>query len=579
MNKHELQNNFHTSEIGFSTSFPSGTIDVPDEPGGYIISSGCGSGKSSSIKDLIRHKFEEGVLYAVDTVVEAVKMFVYITAVICPETSLLEDDVFLLVSPEKIDDPDLKVKVQQMFDLFKSDPSIVMRKKVLILTHIRLWTDLIDKFLIFNNLNIPAFNGDFKDLMSRTDLRRYIIIDETPCFFKPFFSMSRALLPAFLECNDGIWHLRPRVVMEEVYDKFISETDLQFFNTTTQSGKEKRDTALNLIEISYQKWLLSKTKNLYCSFFPVNLVQGNMKCHVLLYEGAGDVLFSGINSGKYKLLNTKKKYDCQVNFSEFTYNMNHKIDFKEQIKELNELVDNVCNIIQNSNDEKTLVVVKKEYGSKESGTGESTFVKYLESIIPSRGIIDDTLYSITYYGSSLCKSTNEFRDYKNIILCGGWAPSPMDLKLAYGFDTSKHDYTLYFFIQLISRIGIRNRDQGKYNVYYSSDFGKKFMEQLSLYFNHNNFLATAPRRKLSPDDLLVEKVNDLKLRKQVKDAIKKLAIHYPVLQDAIIGGTGCKIEVSLSKLSKILDRKTKEKRKYNFLITSLASINIVLEIT
>lgn len=41
-------------------------IDVPDERGGYIISSGCGSGKTESIKSLIRNKYNDGILYCVD---------------------------------------------------------------------------------------------------------------------------------------------------------------------------------------------------------------------------------------------------------------------------------------------------------------------------------------------------------------------------------------------------------------------------------------------------------------------------------------------------------------------------------
>ena len=39
---------------GFRMQLSTGVIDVPDDNGGYIISSGCGSGKTESIKSLIR---------------------------------------------------------------------------------------------------------------------------------------------------------------------------------------------------------------------------------------------------------------------------------------------------------------------------------------------------------------------------------------------------------------------------------------------------------------------------------------------------------------------------------------------
>ena len=61
----------HSNANGFDVSFKTGSATIPDQEGGYIISTGCGSGKTESIKDLIRKKFEHGVLYCVDTKAEA----------------------------------------------------------------------------------------------------------------------------------------------------------------------------------------------------------------------------------------------------------------------------------------------------------------------------------------------------------------------------------------------------------------------------------------------------------------------------------------------------------------------------
>ena len=44
----------HITGEGFRMKLSTGVIDVPDDNGGYIISSGCGSGKTESIKSLIR---------------------------------------------------------------------------------------------------------------------------------------------------------------------------------------------------------------------------------------------------------------------------------------------------------------------------------------------------------------------------------------------------------------------------------------------------------------------------------------------------------------------------------------------
>lgn len=49
----------HSTGPGFRMGLKTGEIDVPDERGGYIVSSGMGSGKTESIKSLIRQKHEK----------------------------------------------------------------------------------------------------------------------------------------------------------------------------------------------------------------------------------------------------------------------------------------------------------------------------------------------------------------------------------------------------------------------------------------------------------------------------------------------------------------------------------------
>ena len=51
----------HSNANGFDVSFKTGSATIPDQEGGYISATGCGSGKTESIKHLIRKKFEHGV--------------------------------------------------------------------------------------------------------------------------------------------------------------------------------------------------------------------------------------------------------------------------------------------------------------------------------------------------------------------------------------------------------------------------------------------------------------------------------------------------------------------------------------
>ena len=54
------------------------SIRVPMMYGGEAIASGCGSGKTTVIKDIIRQKFNEGILYSAATIEECNKMYDWI---------------------------------------------------------------------------------------------------------------------------------------------------------------------------------------------------------------------------------------------------------------------------------------------------------------------------------------------------------------------------------------------------------------------------------------------------------------------------------------------------------------------
>ena len=53
-------------------------------------------------------------------------------------------------------------------DVYRDHPEAIMQKKVILLTHVRFWSDLIYYFLIYKpTAPIPVFDGDFKTLMMR----------------------------------------------------------------------------------------------------------------------------------------------------------------------------------------------------------------------------------------------------------------------------------------------------------------------------------------------------------------------------------------------------------------------------
>ena len=56
-------------------NFLTGSVTIPREYGGYVIASGCGSGKTTSIKQLIGMKWHEGILYSASTINECDEMY------------------------------------------------------------------------------------------------------------------------------------------------------------------------------------------------------------------------------------------------------------------------------------------------------------------------------------------------------------------------------------------------------------------------------------------------------------------------------------------------------------------------
>ena len=69
---------------------------------------------------------------------------------------------------------------------YKTHPENVVGIRILIITHVRFFTDLINYFLLYepNNPNpvVPVFDGDFKKLMQQDNLRNIFFLMKLHCF-------------------------------------------------------------------------------------------------------------------------------------------------------------------------------------------------------------------------------------------------------------------------------------------------------------------------------------------------------------------------------------------------------------
>lgn len=558
----------HSTGDGFTMDLKTGVVDVPDENGGYIISTSMGAGKTESIKSLIRHKYDMGILYCVDTKEELKKMYCWIIDELVKDKScgLNYNDV-MIVSSDK--------DFQYQLSLYRDNPEMLMYKKVILITHVRFWTDLINYFLIYSpdkNEEVRPFDGDFAKLMSRDDLRRYVVFDETPTFIKPFVEFDRTLLGIFGKTDeDGRIVSKDKAEIEKYYDSFIRNTKLDFFNDTYKINRIKRDVVLGLVPKYYDSWMVDEGQKVGITFNPVDICPDNVaiKTHVLIFEGAGNILFKG--SSCFKLLDVKEKYNTVTEFKQVEFGLKrNRLDNDK----FSSFLDDVAKLI----DKPSLVVCWKDVNGNDEGPGISSYAERVRNGLLERKV-NPEIFSVTYYGASDNKSTNQYRDMKQIILCGDWSlPNTEAAKIrkAYGTKADSQDLKMWYFAQLITRIGIRKHIKGEvYTVLYTCDFEECFINRLDSYFNKNKLIPISP---MIHEDWKV-KLEGMKIRSNTKSEIITLAGSDDKMQQAIVQGKEFRKEVTFDFLDMLgIKRILHEKHRYNTLVETLKKIGITLVI-
>lgn len=558
----------HTTGDGFTMRLMTGEIDVPDKYGGYLVSSGQGSGKTESIKSLIRQKYDNGILYCVDTNEELGKMYDWIIRELVYDElcSLRYDDVMIVSSDSRW---------SYFFDKYKNDPGILLNKKIILITHVRFWTDMINYFLLFKpKKDIEPFDGDFASLMSRDDLRKYVVFDETPTFITPFIEFDRTLLGIFSKTDgNGKIVCMDKNELDLFYNTFIRGTNNDFFKRNCKIDRIKKNVVLNLIPKCFDTWMLLDkcTNKVGFTFNPVDLCPENiiMKSYILIFEGAADILLK--SSSCFKLLDVKKKYNTVTDFV--------KLDFKIKRKAVDNVrlsffLDNIAKLITKT----TLVVCWKDINGNEESPGVSSYANMIREELLMRHV-NPSLFHVTYYGATDNKSTNRYKDMEQIILAGDWnLPSTEATKIrkAYGTKTDLYAQKDWFFSQLITRIGIRKHIKGeRYTVFYTDDFNPDFISRMDSYFNRNKIDARNPIRH---EDWKI-RLESLNIRKNIKEEIIALAGNDDKMQKAIIQGNEYKKKVTFSFLDMLgIKRYDRKRQRYKPLIENLGKLGITLDI-
>jgi len=557
----------HTGN-GFDIPFPNGSVTIPDTPGGYCISSGCGSGKTESIKSLIRQKFAKGVLYCVDTVTECQKMHQWVLDELVTPGIIPATDVMMINSKSDL----------ESMKTYQDHPEKICEVPILIVVQVRFFVELINYFLLYKPKTKPQpFDGDFRSLMASHDLRTYIVFDETPLFLKPFTTLTKGELSPYVLDHNGSWVCKSPQEIWRIYDSFIKgDSKMDYNRKENVLAKTMNSVVLSMIPRMFTSWMAQKGKEYHIQYWPSDLVQPGMTSHVLIYEGAGDILLG--NSNKFKLLDVPKKYNSTVDFHSFGFALSRKAIPTD--KEYSSFVVSVHNIL-NTCQGKTLIVIWKDFkGGLLSEKSDNTYVTKLQDVLITDGVPAGS-FAVTYYGAADTKSTNSYRDYRNIILCGRWGLGDNVIhRLKRGFDCGvacMENYMMWYYVQLILRIGIRNNNSGKYHIYYSNDHEDTFIFRLSVCLNQNIFI---PLKVKAGTPLWEALIQNYKMGKKYLPDLRKLVGHDSGLKTAIEAGQPYIYTIPLKDIARLIPKKKKQQKdNYKGLIGFLEKINVKLQIT
>ena len=535
-------------------------VELPDDVGNFILSTGCGSGKTYWLERFILTHYMEGMLIIVDSIVSANSLYFDLLT----KLGLDANDMMLIHSKTDYD----------VMNEYANNPEEVTKKKVLIMTNVRLYTEYPPVYLLYNKngVTLSSFDGDWKKLMNNPNTRRWIIIDEIPGFIQKYATVSKLHLGVLGETDDnGGYKAKEFIVMEKDYNTFIAHSDAALFATTTALGKLKTDSALYIIKHKYLD-MMKVQGDAVIQFSPCDFQ--TTKSLVLIMEGAGDVLFK--DSSIYKLIDIPQKYRAKADFHSFNVpNLNRRSNKHQEL--IKSMVQSVIAILSSVKG-KTLIACWNDFKGEDKGTTsdnqeskDSSTVALLSEELTKADIPLDS-FSIIYYGSAESKAVNDFKDYSNIILLGKWSlpvsTSSEKFNKAFLTNTTLTRYMLWEYVQLITRIAIRqDRD---INVFYSDDHNKDFMLTLEKYFNQN--ILDIPEEHIDWRD----KVKKLNNGKRVVSQIERLSQRFPYIPQMIVEGNQDKtINVSLKEVNNLIG-KTKKRRDYKHLISILQKFGISL---
>ena len=492
--------------------FSNCTVKLPTTPGLHIVSSGCGSGKTTMISKIVADYWQEGILIVIPTIEASDDLEKRI------DRELTEKDKFCCKSQY------LNCQNIAEMESYKKNPEKLTEIDVLVITSVRL---IIDPYALF--------------LAYKSGKRKYVLIDEMINFYPPGFELPKAAYDIFSFIDKAAEHNGKKGIKIDgpFYKHSYQDGDLMMAAYT--SSKQNFFSSSNALNDFKVKAIVDHILNNGFTPMKNKLTDFADQTSVMLLDGTADCIFK--SSDQRLLPITGDRYLSNIHFQVFDKRLKRKNNenWKKDLIEKYEQ-DFIKIVKEAASHGKVLIVTwktidiypknKGEADTFESGSDKKSynFPKILTDCLIDSGI-DKNLFSIIYRGSGQDRGSNEYRDYASVVFCGEWRlPDNIvgDINSMFGCKCSFRDYMKSLIIQTICRTRIRKHLGEDIWVYFSSDIDYNLMYEAQEYFSVNSsksciiegILKPCPKRKKCDKRRLFELICLYDYDKNIRNAIE-----------------------------------------------------------
>ena len=589
-----------------------GNITIPGEYGGYVIASGCGSGKTTIIKELIKTQRYLGVIYSAYTIRECNEMYEYCKNLYISEgiEDKLKDEVIVLHSDYRSEGTNN--------NLWRNNPKKLLYIPIIICTHHKLLNEVPELLFRYRGMpiNIEDLSPQQRALaeMNPADYdsnlvylpRQLVLIDELPVCDSMKIKIDKLVIKqlGFKRTYEGIYNGEKRQLpyYPIIYDKapgfrmlknqyeFELQDKNKFIKGNDEISKIKLDNILGIIYDNYYK-LIDKIKEeekideksrpdtLDIVYNASSLVISNLGTRIILFDGTGDLTF--VDSKRFKLLTFPNKYNSPINLTKLEYNLKRYQKPNSDENEIKELLE--CNILKlkgiiDNNPEGTLIItwknLKEDNYRITKGTLDITntllnenfsLPEYYKKRLEQLGVTNP--FEVIHYMSGLDKATNLYRDFSTIVFLGefhvpGYVVS--EFNCDYSCNTNSENYLTYQLVQAVCRTRIRKHSGELINIYYTNDWNEMSIDNLINYISYNKVI----KKDTSLDFIKPKWRNQCKKLMEISEEFRKM----------IEIKEGGEVTLALSEIYEAIPMTYKEVRVYYPLINYFRKLGIEITI-